>query len=160
MKRHIQLGKQQNALEKGMTMWCEWHKFMDALCIPRFRLEDIDPHSHDIIQSLFRLLGRTPPSDGKIKSALEQLRTKTNSRKHRPTVSWTELLMVDPALAREGYGLALTYGYDDKVDLEELEAAIDPKARKSMPTCAKRHPFAGGKTSNSASAGLPLRFSG
>mmetsp|Transcript_54592 Transcript_54592/g.111417 ORF Transcript_54592/g.111417 Transcript_54592/m.111417 type:complete len:603 (+) Transcript_54592:54-1862(+) len=143
VKRHVnikqQFWSQKNKLGIGMQMWLEWHRFLDSVCVDRFRLEDLfDPSKTErVLSHMFKKLGRKPPGKERIKKALEKTGSKTNQRKHREKVTWKELMMVDPDLTRQVYALAESYGYTFQDDLDKIEKNLGKVTQ--YPGCNRMH---------------------
>lgn len=132
--------RQVAALRTGMEFFVQWHKFIDSLSVPRIRLEDLNadliwriyqdlqvfqnhvqlPHQYQYQQQqkaphLTRAAvdayfqAKTSAND---KSQERRTAgTTTNSRPHRPTVTWSELCAVDTSLTKQLWNLAQRYGY-------------------------------------------------
>eukprot|EP00961_Rhodomonas_salina_P291053 3931661-Rhodomonas_salina.3 len=62
---------------------------------------------------------------------------RTNTRKHRQTVSWKELFALDPDLALQVFDLASKYGYSWPIDPDWLweKATYDPVPHEYWPKC-------------------------
>jgi hypothetical protein len=137
VRRHIEIKskfyQEQSHIGIGMAMWLEWHRFLDSLCIPRFRLEDLFDPEKGVVESIFQALGRNPPSTHSISNAMKQQGGSTNKRKHRATLTWKELLVVDRNMAYEVLALAQSYGYAADVNLEEIEKAVVKNT--ALPQC-------------------------
>ena len=139
VRRHVNIderfytGEQQSPIGIGMSMWLEWHRFLDSLCIPRFRIEDVFTPEKGVVKSIFEALGRSPPSIHTIAKAIKKQGGSTNSRKHRATLTWKELLVVDRKITYEVFALARSYGYAADVNLEEIEKTVAPNTMR--PQC-------------------------
>ena len=119
---------------RGMEYYNAWHNFILKLNVPRFSLEDLTVYqNYTILNDVFKVLGRPPPSSAKVQALVADLRRRrtrqrrlrseaasttvlqeknhTNSRTHRSTIEWEELCQVSQQLAEQFLQLSHQLGY-------------------------------------------------
>ena len=112
---------QTNALRinYALEFYINWHLFIDSLHVPRFRLEDFNENIvWDIYyKSGFHKLPRHSSKLNETKIAIthffkdQTLQKPKNQRKHRSTLTWNELCLVNTKLTNKFWNLSQKYGY-------------------------------------------------
>eukprot|EP00961_Rhodomonas_salina_P122406 1648556-Rhodomonas_salina.3 len=79
----------------------------------RVRLEDLfdAAKSPPVMADLFNLAGLPAPTASAVEEAIKRVGRESNSRSHRPTVTWPELFAVDAQMASQILQLSREYGY-------------------------------------------------
>lgn len=109
----------QHKIRAALQFYVEWHKFLEDLRLPLFRVEDIDA------ETLFLLGG----IQEKYIHKARPIKKAVNSRKHRSIFRWNELFTADPFYTRRLWDMATRYGYTFDVKFEDL------RCLKTMPSC-------------------------
>ena len=109
-------------LSLALEFYIQWHTFIDALHVPRFRLEDF---SESIVWDIYQTAGfmdrynnasttaKRDPIQNQIYNFFHSPKVNQvkNSRKHRSTVTWKELCNINKQLTNEFWTLVRGYGY-------------------------------------------------
>jgi hypothetical protein len=96
----------------GLQFYVSWHRFIDSLKVPMFRLEDFSPH---LVLEIAQNAGF---SEDQINLEVihrffnsSQSGTIANQRPHRDTLTWPELCQLDAKLTTTFWSLSREYGY-------------------------------------------------
>lgn len=110
---------------RGMEFYIQWHTFLLDLHLPRISLEDLTVQQDlEGLNDIFLALGLPIPSPDRVAALISGLRRSrrlaehTNSRNHRPLLTWEELCRVSVALTQTFLSLCHDLGYYE--DLEEV----------------------------------------
>lgn len=101
--------------KKGLRMWVEWQEHVRNVTSWRYKFEDLLDESKylSIVERIFQSAGQTPPNTTVIHEKwAEWSGQKHNSRPHRPSYTWSELIEIDATDAERAKKLAQTYGYE------------------------------------------------
>ena len=103
---------------RAMEFYLEWHEFLIAIKVPVFRLEDLMGSPDETYSTLVRLLqsiDMKPPNRTEISSVMGN-DIGTNSRKHRDTLSWSELCYVHTGMTKRLLQMSQGWGYYKEKD--------------------------------------------
>ena len=103
---------------RGIEFYLEWHEFLIAIKVPVFRLEDLMGSPDETYSTLVRLLqsiDMKPPNRTEISSVMGN-DIGTNSRKHRDTLSWSELCYVHTGMTKRLLQMSQGWGYYKEKD--------------------------------------------